>query len=563
MRTALATFLLALSSLAGEALDRLVPDTTVFYVSLENVARSRERFAESRLAALWADPAVQAFAAKAVAGWTEWNEKSRKEEGWSLEDVLGVMDGTVALAITRFEKEGNDVQGVILAEVGANGDKVKEMIGTVEKTLIEGEGMRREEEEFRGVTIVSYRSAEEEEGGDRDCWLLDGGTFAYASRPDVLREMLARRESGEEGTLAAHEPYRRARARTGERSDLVFYVGASALVASLKAEGGPLGGEEDAKIFDALGLGAVDAACVQVAFESTGLAMRLFVSVPGEKEGVLKLFAAPNSALLPPAFVGDDVTSVATLALDLPGLWEEVRRVGNKIEPSFGATMDAGLETIKGALGVDLQKDFIGALGKQVTWYARDVEGEPGVSVSFLPIPQIVLAIEVAEQQKIEMVVQAILGQLQGMVQTEDYLGVKLHQVMLPMPISPAFALLPGQLVLAVRGDDVKDAIRRLGKDVKGLRDSPEFARGVEGAPEGRIYLGFSRDAKALRDSAFLTALGRSREMRQLFDPALFPAESVLEKYLDVSCGTIVNAEDGILLTNHARFKPAPEDGER
>jgi hypothetical protein len=170
MRTALATFLLALSSLAGEALDRLVPDTTVFYVSLENVARSRERFAESRLAALWADPAVQAFAAKAVAGWTEWNEKSRKEEGWSLEDVLGVMDGTVALAITRFEKEGNDVQGVILAEVGANGDKVKEMIGTVEKTLIEGEGMRREEEEFRGVTIVSYRSAEEEEGGDRDCW---------------------------------------------------------------------------------------------------------------------------------------------------------------------------------------------------------------------------------------------------------------------------------------------------------------------------------------------------------------------------------------------------------
>jgi hypothetical protein len=559
MRTIL---LLALSSLAvaGEPLDRLVPDTTVFYVSFENVGRTRERFEASRLHALWRDPAVQAFAGKAIAAFGEWTEKSRKEEGWAIEDVLEVVDGHFALAITSIEGDGDDAQGLMMADIGGNADKMRELVSRIEAVQLEGGSIRRTEEEFRGVTIVTYRDAEGEgDGEDQDCWFLDGETFAYGSRPERLREALAQREA-EGGALAAHEPYRRARDRTGERTDLVLYLGYPALVGALKSEGGPLADESDAKIFGALGLADIDAICAQVALEESGLGMRLFVSVPAEKRGVLKLFAAANRALLPPAFVGDDVTSVSTVALDVPALWEEVRRVGNEIEPTFGASIDAAVEAAKGAVGIDLQKDFIGALGKEVTWYVRDAESPGGIQVSFLPIPQVVIAIEVAEQQKMEGVLAALLGQAQGMVKTEDYLGVKLHEVMLPMPVAPAFALLPGQLVLGVRGEDVKDAIRRLGKEAKGLRDSADFARALEGVPEGRIYLSFSRDAKGLQGSAVMAGLGRNPEIAAMFDAALFPAPAVLEKYLDVSAGAIVNAEDGILITSSTRYKPAAEE---
>lgn len=555
MRTALATLLLALSALAGDALDRLVPDTTVVYVSLENLARTRERFQESRLCALWQDPAMQAFAAKAVQKWGDWIRKSREEEGWSLADVFEVIDGRVAVAITSMERGGDDAQGVLLAEVGKNGDKLRELIGRIEAA--QGDELRRTEEEFRGATIVSYKGAEAE-GADEDCWFLDGETFALASRPERLREVLARREAGEGGSLAEHEPYRRARARTGERTDFVLYVGCAAMFQAMRGEGGPLQDDEDWNVFSALGLADMEAACMQLAFEREGLGARLFVSAPGEKQGVLKLFDAPNRALVPPGFVGEDVTQVGTMALDIPALWEEVRRAGTKIDPTFGASIDAAVEMAKGAVGIDLQKDLIGALGAEVTWYMR--AGGAGAASGFPGIPPLVLAIEVADTPKLDGVLQSLLAQAQGMVRTEDYLGVKLHEVLLPFPVAPAFALLPGQLVFAVQAEDVKDAIRRHGKDVKGLRDSADFARALEGVPEGRIFLSFSRDAKATRDSAFLPALGRMPGTRGLFDPALFPGEEVLGKYLDVSASAFVNAEDGILMVVSMRFKPAAEE---
>ena len=67
--------------------------------------------------------------------------------------------------------------------------------------------------------------------------------------------------------------------------------------------------------------------------------------------------------------------------------------------------------------------------------------------------------------------------------------------------------------------------------------------------------IGFSREAKALRESSILKMLELTGNARKLMDLKLFPTSDVLAKYLDVGSSALVNAEGGIHYTYFLSFK--------
>lgn len=609
MRHALIVLLLLMPPFAraeeeAAPFDRMLPDDTLLYVSLRSVPRTMERYREGALRAFWEEPAVATFTASLRKGWGEAMARVKEKAGVSLEEMLDVVAGEVALFVPAGGVGEDAMRYVILADIGGNGERVREILEGAERSILEGDRYRRFEEEFRGVTIVSYQSTAEkqepkgegrgeevveppepidEEGcdgglrvaeaegseevapagesgddGAPTCWCLSGNLLAAASDVETLKRQFAYRDDESVPRLAEHDPYRRVISKTGARRDIVAYLGYPSMLKSLREDG--TFDEEDARIFEAIGLASIDAIGGQIGLERDGFGVDFFVSVPGKKVGVLKLFDAPNEGLRPPPLVDPAVDTVNTWVVDLPGLWAEFRRIANTIEPGLLANVDGGLEMLKGASGVDLQADFIGALGKEITWYSasREVAGGEGEEAAEAPdreaMPAIVFAVALTDREKMDGALRGLLAAAQGMVriEEEEYLGVKIRNAITPFGMKPCYALLADHLLIALDAEDLKAVIRRVGKEVKSLRDTEEFERCAARLPEGRIVVGFTREARAMRQS-FLGGfmLGFASAMRggeMPFDIQAFPPLEVLERYLDIGSASMTNDEAGIHL---------------
>ncbi len=598
--------LLALATRAEEkaSFDEILPDDAILYVSVRSVPRTLERYREGALRPFWEDPAVAGFTAHLREGWNASMARMKEKTGAALDEALDLVAGEVAFCVPAGGIGPSGMRYVLLADIGANGERVAEILAAAERALLDGDRYRRLEEEFRGVKLVSYQSTKPEEegeegcgeegpvppepldedgegeelrageaipleepetpggGGEPTCWCLSEGIFAAATDLETLKAHMAAREAeGGPPRLAAHGPYRRVVSKTGARRDLVAYFGLPSMMGALRAQGAF--DEEDERIFAAVGFASIDAIGGQIGIERDGFGADIFVGVPGKKVGLLKMFDAPNEGLRPPAMVDPAVDNVGSWLIDLPGLWAEFRRIANTIKPGMLETVDGYLEMFKGASGVDIQTDFIGALGKEITWYtaqreaAGDGEGAAGTPPPGMGrggMPSLVIALSVADHQRMEGALNGMQGAAQGMIREEEYLGIKMRNVVLPFPIRPCYALLPDHLVLALDVEDLKGVIRRVGKEVKSLRDTPEFERCAARIPEGRIAVGFTREARAMRQSfvgGFL--LGFSAAMRGEgvpFDMNAFPPLEVLERYLDVGSSSITNDEAGV----HMRY---------
>ena len=539
----------------AQGFDEMLPDSTVFYISVENYGRTQERWKTCPLSAFWNDEAVKAFTEQPLKKWSEWMDEARAESGITPEEVLGVVSGQVALAITSITpQEGKDdkVAMVILADVGSNADKVKELISKAEAREAEKKELGRQEEEFEGVTIVSYAPDSEEEGAEQSCWLLDGKLFAMSNDTANLKALLAQRGHPGEGTLSAREGYRKVRERLGGRGDLVAYVDGGNLFKALR-EGKDGPGEEGMKIMDALGLTAIQGAGLQLALEDQGIALNLHILMSGPKEGILKLFGGQNAGLSAPGWVPADAASWGAWVLDLNDLWDEAMKVADKIEAGSSMKVDGWLQSRKAQTGVDIKADLLGSLGDQLNFYTKVADpNEPG---AFLPLPglgamrmpRFGFAIQVKNHQAFSAAVDGLLAQALagGMIQEETYLDSKLRSLQMGMPgMTPCFVVLPDQFLFAFNLDDLKEVVGRYGKEeLKGLADSGDYAKAMAGLPAQCNMLSYSDMAKGLSGSSWITTLNVMGQ--NLFDKSRFPSLEVLKRYLGASTSVGINEEDG------------------
>ncbi len=572
MRTLLAPLLLAAVA-AAQSFDELLPDTTVFYVSIENAARTRERWAQSPLAALLKDEAMQAFLEKPRAAWAEWIQEIRQKGEFTPEDVLDVLSGQAILAGV-WPEGADEPKPLVLADIGENGEKLRELLATIEKRLVEEKGQRRDEEEFHGVNIVRYTKPDAD-NAEAGCWFLDGTVFAVAQSTDALKDVLARREHKEEGTLATRDLYRRTRGRLGARGgDFFVYVDAPNLIKGLQDSGEI--DEDVMRILGALGVSAIEALAFEFAIEPGGLVMRTFLGVQGPKTGLLKLLDGKNSELMPPRYAPADALTAGAYTLDLPALYEEARKVADRIQEGSSAQVDAMFAMVKQQTGVDIPADLIASFGSEIAYHtaapgAANAEAGAGP----MGMSRVALSIQLKDRERFEAALDKLLGAALPGMAAQDYLGVKLRTVPLGMGILPAIAVLPDRFLFGLVADDVKDAIARFGKETKGLLDREDITRALASLPAQRFGVSVEDLPKSLASASSTLAgamslLARSRETRKIakvVDFSRFPSAEVLAKYLGISVGCLVNEEDGVSYLAVLHLVPqgagAPESGEK
>jgi hypothetical protein len=575
MRTLMGVALVALlvAPALGGSFDKVLPENTIAYVTVENVSGLCARWNASPMKALWNEESVQDFLELPRQKLEETMKDMAEDLGARPDELLGMMKGQVAIALTGFrelDEEHHRVQFVLMADVGDNAEKLAAWLGKLEASEKFGDSFARREADHRGTAIVTWEETgdDEEEADEIDvgppCYFLKDGVFAFGDDPALLRQILDARVAEDARGLADHDLYRTVRRRTGPDADVAFFLNVEQIWALVDKHADEGDKEDVNKIFGALGLMGVKALGGRMTMGETSSTTQMFLYAPEGMNGVMKLLAGPNSALLPPKWVPTDVASAFTMSLDFQGIWAEALKVMDKIEPGTAQMVEMQLAGLKEQAGVDIQGDVIGSLGSSVTMFQLVPEVDedaPAGPMGMASMNRMVLGIELANTEKFGQALNTLLMMAPLPLETEEYMGVSMRVLDMGM-MKMAFAVTAGHLVLATNVDDLKGVIQTQGKEVTtSLVDSDAFKRAMAGLPESRSMVSYSDPRQAMKmlgqmmQSMGPMLLMSNPEIAEWIDMSLFPDGEVLAKYTDVGGAVMRAEEDGVTILGISRMK--------
>jgi hypothetical protein len=191
-------------------------------------------------------------------------------------------------------------------------------------------------------------------------------------------------------------------------------------------------------------------------FQQTSIALKM----TGERKGVLRLIPAREVSFdrLPP--LPPDAHTVTAISLDTQNLTEVVGLIAKVVKDVSGGLVDQDIfAEINKALGVDLRKDLLDALGSTAVLYSS-----PGEGFTFLGAG---LAIEVKDPAKLQTAILALAkarGADEASIRKVRYQGVDIYTVRTGeqgFPITPSWAIHNGWLVAGFGPQTVKGHILR------------------------------------------------------------------------------------------------------
>ena len=129
--------------------ERILPDTTVFMIKLNDAKSFREAFRASQYGQLWNDPALKDFRDELGQKLADATKDLNEKIGVSVSDLIELPQGTLAVAAiakdpAREEAAASSlpVDVVLLADAGEN---EKKMLDVLERATKQARGRRRQD----------------------------------------------------------------------------------------------------------------------------------------------------------------------------------------------------------------------------------------------------------------------------------------------------------------------------------------------------------------------------------------------------------------------------------
>ncbi|MHC4937411.1 MAG: hypothetical protein ACYTHK_00395 [Planctomycetota bacterium] len=518
-----------------------LPEKTAFYVSLDNVARSRERFEKSGFMAIWNDPAMRPLREKF--------EASLEEQEGKLNpfDILGLVQGQMVIAMVPVGQ--NEYAGVGIVDLKG---KRREILDFIRKMYEQEEGESREtEEEFNGYTLTTRQTLiEGQEEPETEYYATKGDLFVIAEDLDVLKDILTRRESGEKTGLSQTDPFKQVIAGTGERCDFRIYVPASLWLREF--------GMMAAPVIAALGFDGVKGIGGQISLGDDGLAMKLLVQNRGEPRGLMKLFGSNVEGLGPPKLMPPDVDPTLAVAIDWQFLYQEIFRIAGMLAPDFKQQLEVMIGGIEEQLGFKIHDDLLAAFAPGTSYGVMPMAREgaaAGEQPSGMEILQhLVLTQKLRDKDAMRQIFAKMMAQDGAGMKETQYLGTTIWEGVAEG--EPAYAIVGEYLVTGGRVESIQALIRRQGKELEGYRDSDVFKQAAARVPAKRSLLVVS-DPRASSGSFFWAGL---KDTAPEDIKGLIPEPEFFARFLGVSVFSVSTEEQGLLLNWFYGVKRPSED---
>ncbi len=385
----------------------LLPQDTLFYARLDNANDAREDLANSSIGRMLSDPKLKPLATDMFAVAADFFEQASNEIGVSLEEVLAIPTGQVAIAVMpgSVSKRSEDLVGdqtkkdeseeairqrlalkrqqqnsfafLFLVEAGENIDDLMKLIERLESTLIDNGYVRRtsERDDTKIVHLLPpLPGSFEMEFFVREGTLVFG--VGHQSAESVLDRWL---EKSNQPTLADNADFASIMSRCigaeETRPQLTFFLDAyhviERVVKRQSAAGfiWPLIEELGLSKFRGIG-GSLFRGGEE--FESI---VHFHILIDPPRDGLLGILRPETVNTIPPDWVPADVTNYTTLHWDFEKTYENI----GKILAKFGQTnlLKDSVETpANDILGISFQDELLPNLtGRYVncTWIERPI----------------------------------------------------------------------------------------------------------------------------------------------------------------------------------------------
>jgi len=282
--------------------------------------------------------------------------------------------------------------------------------------------------------------------------------------------------------LSAAPEFQASLAALGKNPFVVGYIDGANLLAladkGVQMSGDPQAAQFWPKIRASLGLDGIKSLGFTAGFDARDWSTQIFVDAPAPRQGLLGGASEPISddmlKLMP------DTSNVAgAVSLDISALVPGILSAAAQVAPDASDQLNQGVAMISQMVGFDVQKEFLGLLGKQWGYYADPTtagQGTLGMIIINRPTDPDTLASSLGKLETFANTMAA--QQLQAMKMTIEFrqftaAGVQVHYLASPM-ISPCWAIKDGSLMIGLEPQTLVGALGHE-SDGKSILDNPAY----------------------------------------------------------------------------------------
>jgi hypothetical protein len=600
MGTALSTA----PAMAAAPSERVLPDSTIFVFKLNDAKKFREAFRASHYGQLWNDPSMKDFRDDLAQKLEDASKQFKEKIGLGLGEILELPQGPVTVAVVSRDDPKVPVAFAIIADAGANKDKVSGAMAKFTKQA-EDSGAKASQETFNGLTLHILRDApddkpkekEPEKGEDKApsfslAWTQSESTFYFTvATPggdvEVIKDLTAHRE-GRDNSLASNESYSKTQAKldSGQAHLLWFLDVAKVIKLALKASARGNEGQmqQNEVLMQTLGFNGLKSVGGSYNFGSGRFdsLSKTFFLAPKPVQGVLKIFSFPTARLRPEPWVPATVASYQTFSWDLDNAYEAINELVNQFQPGMLNLVEQQLVGPNGGQPLSFKNDFFGPIGDRITLISDFKKPIKEDSQRYL------LGIALEDAKAFQGTLNQIFEITQNTPRKREFQGTTIYDVDMPnMPNPNAAGAQPfkgGTISFAVAKNTffvttdttLLEQILRPGSTP--LEEKAEFQSFVKEIPESVSGMTYVRPDESTRLLYDLVKGGQyEKAIQQMFGAnargprpqqlppigKVIPSEklpefSAISKYLSVGGSYSVMDDDGFTMTGFTLKRQGP-----
>ncbi|MBI1904237.1 MAG: DUF3352 domain-containing protein [Planctomycetia bacterium] len=553
---------------------RLLPDKTLAFISIPSTPDLIDRYKEASLYRMLQDEQLKPLVRQLYGSAAEAFGRIQDRVGLPLDEILKLPQGELCFAVVPA-KEGPPAM-VFMFEVLDHLPSAQKLVDRADEELTSN-GATKSTEVAGDVKLTIY-----ELPGNAPFPLVEfekDGTIVIATNVDVAKDLIAKWNGGEGATLADNKEFtaimNRCKGTKEEEPQVIFYVDPIDLAKAIVR--GNFAAQAAMAVLPALGLDGLQGVGGSLIFatEEYDMISHFHVLLEEPRSGVLKIVALGEGDTTPESWVPKDVVSYTTFFFKVQTAWDEGRKLYDSFRGEGAFNADFAQQAGE-RLGIDLEKDVIGALDGRFT-YLQWVEPPARFNSQAL-----LIGAKLKDAKTFQATFDKLIGQLPAPMTKQTFGGVPYYrfEVFGRAPNQPPPGEGPVQIQLraqepcvAIVGDYVvfSDSVKLLERAIVTSTDASGSLAGeldfklisskIERHSGGKpAMLQFARPEESLRmfyemanskdTRRTLSELAGENEFFAALDKALkenpLPPFAAIAKYLAPTGAMVTNDETGI-----------------
>jgi hypothetical protein len=526
--------------------ERIFPQDTILYISIDNVERARKNLEGTDV-------------------WKHLNNSPRKEKyrklfergfssfesavGFDVRPLLDQFKGEIAIALFPLV-EGKGSAGFV-ATVKDSDDFTRFLEEQIDPALKRRfPELKKSYEKGEDTPYYKYSSTNFPPDASPS-YRISGKHFIFAINENGLRKMISNDKRKSE-SLRESEVFRKAKREANYERGWLVFLNVPAGIGLLEKSIPPIARRYWPGVLKVTGVEAVRGLIYTTRVENSGFQESGFVEVNENRGGLLKIYMEQKprkmeSLAYMPASM--KMVSAGTLP-DFAKMWDELNAQLEKIlDPEQYQKWQQGMAVLRGLMNFDLRRDFMEPVGEEFAF-----SYEPGSAKRPLDVNYIVVT-RLRNPDAFKTTIARMVGvaALRGMIKRETtYHGRTLQILTLNMPdytLAPSYAFENKWFVFASRDSLLQEAFDS--KDSgDGIQSTADFKKCTSGFPSEVHALSYTNVSSYLKAQAEILRMNSDEEHLRWIQEY-----SIDQELMDLSKVLSGNATYSKIEKNGIRFK--------